>query len=417
MNIYIPEHIPSENKGEEAILQGIHQGLKEQVEEVSIAIFSNTPEIDRINYGKQFEIIDGITFRPAPGKPVFSRISETIIIWFKHFSFLLMWYLLGKKCFYFFRGGNWKAYIDADVILVGHDGVFSDLNIIFALFVKGIGKKSAIFGCGFKNFRFKLTEKLARTIIPMIDVVVLREERSYNYLLSIGIPESKIHQKPDPAFLMEPAPKNMIEELLKKEGIENNKCPIIGMIAVKETSYYPFFYGYGLGHTARYEKHVSFFAELTEKIADTTKGTIVFVPHDLRDIIIAKDIKSKMKTNAKNVLIIENEYSAPVLKGFIQHLDFLISQRLHAVIGAVTAGTPFIMVTVREDGRSHNIVEKTIGKPGLIFDINEPDIDAFFVHFKKKWAEKNEIGEYLLARARLIRQKCRVAFRMLNNIV
>lgn len=417
MKIYIPEYVPSQNKGEEAIVHGIYQGLRNQGKDVEISIFSYTPEIDKINYGNQFEVVDGITFRPTPGKSMFLRLLETASIWLRHILFLLMWRLFGKASLKFFRGGNWRAYIDADVILVGHDGVLSDLNILFAVFVKGLGKKSAIFGCGFKKFRFKVTERLASPIISKINVVVLREERSYKYLLTIGIPESKIHLKPDPAFLMEPAARNLVEELLQREGIENDERPLVGMIALNGTSYSKYFFENVLDETERYWKHVSFFATITEKIVDTTKGITIFIPHDVHDIAIARDIKTKMGSNAENVLIMENEYSATVLKALIQRLDFLIAERLHAVIGSSTVGTPFIMVTAREDGRAHNIVEKTIGRPDLIFDINEPKIDDFLLKFRDKLTEKDKIGEYLLDRARLIQEECNEASRLLGSIV
>jgi polysaccharide pyruvyl transferase WcaK-like protein len=417
MKIYIPEHVPSRNKGEEAIVQGIYQGLRNQGKDVEILIFSYEPEIDRISYGSQFEVIDGITYRPMHGKNIFLRILETASISLRHFLFFLMWRLVGKASLKIFRGGNWRAYVDSDIILVGHDGVLSDLNILFALFVKGIGKKSTIFGCGFKNFRFKLTEILAPSIITKINLIVLREERSYDYLLSIGIPENKIHLKADPAFLMEPAARNQVKKLLLREGIDKNERPIVGMIALNGTLYSKHFFENVPDEADRYREHVSFFAALTEKIIQTTEGIAIFLPHSLEDIAIARDIKFKMGNNVENVLIIENEYSAAVLKALIQHLDFLISERLHAVIGASTVGTPFFMITAKEDGRAHNIVENTIGRPDLIFNINEPQVNDFLLKFTGKWTEKDKITEYLLDRARLIREECNEAARLLANIV
>lgn len=416
MKLYIPEYIPSNNKGEEAIVQGIHQGFKNHGIDVQISIYSYRPEIDRVNYGGQFKVIEGITFRPMRGKNILFRLLETASIWSKHCLFLLMWRLFGRASMKIFRGENWKAYVDADIILVGHDGVLSDLNILFALFLQGIGKKSTIFGCGFKSFKLKLTELLAASIIPRIDVVVLREKRSYNYLLSLGVPEDSIHQKADPAFLMEPAPRNQLQYLLKKEGIENNKKPIVGMVALTGTSYSPFFFEKLTDEAERYKKHVSFFAAITEKVIQKTGGTAIFLPHTLEDITVAKAIKSEMSNNTEDVLIIENEYNATVLKAFIGYMDFLISERLHAVIGSSTVGTPFFMVTAKEDGRAHNIVEYTIGRPDLLFDINEPSLDDFITKFSEKWNERLKISEFLLARAKLIREECNEAAGLLAKL-
>ena len=85
-----------------------------------------------------------------------------------------------------------------------------------------------------------------------------------------------------------------------------------------------------------------------------------------------------------HVILMENNYNAPLLKGFMRKLDFLVSMRLHAVIGAASMGIPFIMVAVKEDQRAHDIIGNCVGAPDLLFDINDPDIKGFANYFKEK---------------------------------
>lgn len=423
MNIYIPEHIPSGNKGEEAILQGIYQGLKDEAKDVTISVFSHTPEIDRINYGNQFEVIEGITFRPASGKGMFLKISETIVIWLKHFLFLLLWRFIGKKCLRCFRGGNWKAYLDADVILVGHDGVLSDMNLLFALFAKGIGKKGAIFGCGFKKFRYRLTESLAHHIVPKIDLVTVRELRSYNYLKSIGVNSSNLFFKPDPAFLMKPAKETIVDNFFIKEKLATAKKPLIGMVAIVGSVHFAEFHQHVTDDQEKYDKHCDFFARMTEIALKITSGTVVFMPHSIQatsrrdDRQCARDVKGRMRKHQDDVVIVEREYSASVLKGVIQRLDFLLSQRLHSIIGAASVGTPFIMLTVKGDGRAHDIVECTIARDDLIFDLNNPDIDDFARKFERLWASRDRIRKDLSVRVVSIHNDCRDAAHLLAALL
>ena len=423
MKIYIPEHIPSGNKGEEAILQGIYQGLKDQGKEVSISVFSKTPEIDKINFGSQFEVVDGITFRPTHGKSIFLRILETVSIWLKHISFLITWRLIGKRCLYFFKGGNWKAYIDADIILVGHDGVLSDLNLLFALFAKGIGKKTVIFGCGFKGFRFRFSEKIAPLLISMMDLVTLREKRSYDYLRHIGVYSNNVFLKPDPAFLMKPAKESEVDRFWENEKLFSKKRPLIGMVVIKGSSHFSEFHEYITDKEKKYQRHIEFFAEMVEKVLEITSGTVVFLPHSVQsskgrdDRTCARDVKAKMKRFQNNVILIENEYNAATLKGAIQRLDFLVSQRLHSIIGAASVGTPFVMLTVRGDGRAHDIVKYTIGRDDLIFDLNNPDIEDFAEKFEQLWASRDRIRKDLLARALSIHSDCREAARLLGEVL
>ena len=124
-----------------------------------------------------------------------------------------------------------------------------------------------------------------------------------------------------------------------------------------------------------------------------------------------------MRKFQDDVILIENEYNAAALKGVIQRLDFLVSQRLHSIIGAASVGTPFIMLTVKGDGRAHDIVECTIARDDLIFDLNNPDIDDFARKFGRLWASKDRIRKDLSVRVVSIHNDCRDATHLLAALL
>ena len=419
INIYIPEPIPSRNKGEEAILQGFIKGLKNQGCNSKISLFSYNQEIDQQNYTDNVEVIDGQTFHPKPNRPLLFRVIETFTIWVKHFLFALTWQMFGEKTNYFFSKRYWRAYINADLVMVGHDGYISDLNLLFAIFVKLLGKRSAIFGGGFQGFRFSLTEYLAKYVLKMVDIIVVREKHCYDYLISLGSPVDKTFFRPDPAFIMEPADKKDVNLIFEKEGLNKKKRPLIGMIVLIDTRDYKYFYGISMDQNERFEKHMNFCAKIAEKIIDHTKGTIVFLPHVIKtefgcdDRICAREIKQRMTRHSEYVVLVDKEYNASQLKGFIQNLDFLISQRLHAVIGAATVATPFIMVTAKEDKRSHDIIHHTISQPHLIFNLNAPTIEGFTEKFRLLWKNKEYLKKSLETNAIRIKAECNDAFRLM----
>ncbi|MHA2282705.1 MAG: polysaccharide pyruvyl transferase family protein [Promethearchaeota archaeon] len=423
MKIYIPEPIPSGNKGEEAILQGIYEGLKENKKEKNISVFSYDHEFDKKNYGNKFKVVCGTSFRPSPNQNKYQRIFETIEILIKHISFLCFYFFLKENCFFIFKAENWKEYISADLLLVGHDGMLSDLNLIFALFSKALGKKTAIFGCGFKKFRYKISEKLARFIIPKMGLVTLREKRSYNYLKSIGVQTEDMYLRPDPAFLMKPAESKDIDNFFDQERLTQVEGPLIGFVAILGSIHFSEYHQYIKDINQKYEKHFEFFAKIVEKVLEFTTGTAVFIPHSVQnsgkrdDRRCARDVKSKMRKYQEKTILIENEYSAEVLKGVIERLDFLISQRLHSIIGAASVGTPFIMLTVKGDERAHDIIENTIKSKEMIFDLNTPKIEEFTQIFEKLWYSKKNINNFLLNRAQLIHDECRDASRLLAQLL
>ena len=423
IKIYIPESIPSENKGEEAILRGLIAGLKATNLDPEICLFSYDKETDAKNYGEEVKVITGLSYRPlrVKAKSFSQRVINSIKIWLKHIFFAIMYIILKEKALYFFRAENWKAYSEADIILTGHNGCISDLNIFFAIFCKAIKKKIIIFGGGFEKFRFSVTEKLAKFVIPKIDLIVVREKHSYNYLKSLNN-SSNIFWYPDPAFLMEPCSKSDIEELFQKENLIGVKKPLIGMIAVRGTTYYPYFYGIK-DEKLRYQTHINFFAKIIEYIIEITNGTVIFIPHCIRSALknddreVARDIKSKLNYYQDRVILVEEEYNAETLKSFIGELDFLISQRLHAVIGAATVGTPFMQLTVKQDLRSHDIIEETIGRKDLVYDLDNDDIKAFINVFEDKWNTKEEIKKYLLDKSKEIKENCYDAFKLLAKVI
>ncbi|MFH2067482.1 MAG: polysaccharide pyruvyl transferase family protein [Pseudomonadota bacterium] len=426
LKIYIPEHVPSLNKGEEAIVQGILEGFRLCGIQPEISIYSHTPEIDRQRFAGSFNVVDGITFRPTKSDLIISRIISAVSIWGEHLLFLIFWRLFGKKALFFFRKSNWKSYAESDLILVGHDGAISDMNLLFAIYVKWLRKRSAIFGGGFRKFRFRLSEKIAAYALKNVDAVVVRQKASYEYLVSLGVKGKQVEWKPDPAFLLKPAEQKTVSRMIETENLTDIRAPLIGMVVVKGSIIFDKCFTAIPDIQEKYMAHVRFMAKICEQVIEYTNGKIVFLPHSIEpagifdymsrdDRICARDVYAQMKKNRENVILIENEYNAATLKGFISSLDFIVSERLHSLIGAASVGTPFIAVTVEEDVRSQDIISETVGRKDLIFNINAPQIDQFMSLFKQKYEDRKQIRKELTRASDQISQNCLSAFRTFVN--
>ena len=423
INIYIPEQVPSMNKGEEAIIRGILQGIKDEGILADLTVFSAVPHIDRERY-RDLKVVSGAALHPT-GIGVFNRGAELLSSIVKHFLFAIAYRITGDNCLKIFRGDVWKAYASADLILVGHDGVFSDINLLFAFFVKkSLRKKHAIFGMGFSGFRSKMTKKLAHRKMQLFDLIVLREESTFRYLESVGVNKNSMHLRPDPAFLLQPAGNEEFDKLIHVEGLDKLQSPVIGMIAVQGSKVFDHCFSHVTNRKVKYEQHAELFAKLAERIIDMTSCTIVFIPHcignapERDDRIVARDIKRMVgKEYQDRVLLIENEYSAPILKKLIKHLDFLVAERTHALIGACSVGTPFLAVTVKQDTRTHDIIGKTFGMEDLLIDINEPDLNRMIALFENKWNSRQIIRKHLLKRAVFVHAECKVAAKMLADLL
>jgi polysaccharide pyruvyl transferase WcaK-like protein len=422
VNIYIPEHVPSMNKGEEAIIRGILQGINDEGIFADVTVFSAAPHIDQERY-RDLTVISGVSLHPT-GIGIFNKAAELLSSVIKHSLFAVAYRIGGVNSLKIFKGDVWKAYANADLILVGHDGVFSDINLLFAIFVKSLRKKHAIFGMGFSGFRTTIAKKLAHRLMHLFDLIVLREEGTFRYLEAVGVRKDSMHLKPDPAFLLQPASNEEFEKLLHIEGLDKVQSPLIGMIAVQGSKIFDNCLSHITDKKVKYEQHAALFAKLAEKIIDITSCTVVFIPHcigdtpDRDDRIVARDIKSLVgKEYQDKVLLIENEYNASALKKLIHHLDFLVAERTHALIGACSVGTPFLAVTVNQDTRTHDIIGKTFAMPDLLIDINEPDLDKMIVLFENKWNSRHIIRKHLVERAMVVHAECKAAAKMLADLL
>jgi len=332
--------------------------------------------------------------------------------------------ILGKSCLRFFHADVWRAYDNADIIIVGHDGVFSDANLLFAIFASMIGKKQVIFGMGFGGFKSVLARKMARFIMPLFDLIVLRERATFERLKAVGVPENIMHVKPDPAFFLKPAGDKELAVLLHSEALDTQKGPLIGMIAVRGSVIFDNCFDTVTDRKEKYELHKKLFCRIAEKIIEFTRGTVVFLPHCIGyepnrdDRLVARDIREAMPIGLKEkIILIESEYDAATLKRLIGKLDFLVAERTHALIGSCSIGTPFLAITVKQDTRTHGIIANIFGMPDQVIDINNPDTESILGHFTNAWDTRGQIKEALREKAAKVHEECHEAARMLANVI
>jgi polysaccharide pyruvyl transferase WcaK-like protein len=260
--------------------------------------------------------------------------------------------------------------------------------------------------------------------MPLYDLIVLRENATFDRLNRVGVLPRLMHVKPDPAFLLQPADSVQLSVMLKQEGLEKVTGPMIGMIAGQGSHIFDHCFSAIKDRSEKYRHHRDLFSALVEQVIEITHGTVIFLPHCIGyesnrdDRIVARDVRSAVRKEMReSIILIENEYDAATLKALIKRLDFLVAERTHALIGACSVGTPFIALTVKEDTRTHGIIGDTFGMPDLLLDINEPDINVIMSRFEEKWNSREKIKQQLLKTAAIVHQECRSAAKMLAAVI
>lgn len=408
LRIFIAENIPSLNKGEMAILDGMLESFR-TLGDVKVSMLSARAEIDALRYVSKVEVIDISKSWPLNGGLDCSKsgkIVASIAIMIQHMVFILSYKILGKCVSRLFKSDIWKEYLMADIIIEGHNGTFDiggslGIPVFYPLylpiFAKMLGKPTVLYAGSVpkpNRFRFAI-DKLLKLALNNMDLITLREHISHNNLKTIGAKENNVFVTADLAFLLKPAKLNKINKMFKREGLDNCSTKLIGMTITREiaSKSQP-----ELGPDKSYYNHICMMGKFIDSITSNYNATFVFVPHcigfekNLDDRIPAKDI-FEICNNKARVKLIMNEYDAKELKGLIGEFDLFIGERVHSVINAMSMNVPSICISFSNDKRLD--ILKMIGQESAICYVEDLDANKLTSKFNNIWSNTERIKENL----------------------
>lgn len=289
--------------------------------------------------------------------------------------------------------------VGADVM----DGLYAYADSCLRLRLLGLsaamGLESRLFGFSFNaNPHPKVAEEFRRLHKDV--VVCLRDPVSFKRLESVtGHP---LRLVADLAFLVHPAevvsPQARETLIWLREQREVHGRQVIGL------NVHPLFsFNHGAGIT---EALIKAFASL---VASNGDCAFVLVPHDFRpvfgDIAVLSQVMNALNVESKSRVQMVSDMRDPAeLKGFVGHLDGVLTGRMHLAIAAMGQGVPVAGITYQ--GKFEGLLQHFHLGDGLT--IAPPDAaDAqrlihFFATWRKGMAiEANTIRKQLPAVAAL----------------
>ncbi|WP_317853994.1 polysaccharide pyruvyl transferase CsaB [Chakrabartyella piscis] len=288
-NVVMSGYYGFNNTGDEAIMISMHKNIQNLGDNYNITVLSNKPEETRDKYGIEAVYRFGV-------KDVFHAV---------------------KNC---------------DVLLSGGGSLLQDStstrSLMYYLSItamaKMMGKKVMLYANGIGPVSGKRNRRFVKQVVNKADLITLREENSYEELLSMGVDAKKCFVTADPVFTMEAVPREEAVDLLRKEGIPMDKKLVV--VSVRNWK--------GMG------KFIGRFAKLCDLIVKKYDRTIVFLAMQVpNDIHVSEQVKEKMKEDA---YILQGHYSPYQVMGIISLADFILSMRLHTLIFAASQKIPLI---------------------------------------------------------------------------
>ncbi len=416
LHILIADYVPLANKGEEAIVRGIADMLGGD-RPVRIGVFDNV---------QQVKDVDGITIFPikwifrqagkAASGPKHSLHSALICVQMRLGQYSTLRNLLSA------RTPEQKPLQDfwdkTEYVLVGHDGAFCVESCGVIHLARKAGKSSGILGMsgGIGGVGRIYKGWLYRRALNESDFCVFREETSQRSMQQVADAPDKLILAPDPAFAMRPAAADMAREILESyesySKAKSSGTPVVAATVLEKGRVFNDFMP-GSQPDAKRVAHAEYLAHIFDTLIRQHGVFLVFLPHSIEgdgsDVIAANHVVDRMRSSAQNYVIIDKDLSPRVLKSIIGECDFLVAQRTHSVIGAISVGTPFAALTNRKDTRTHGIVGKMCDCSRSIVNMEDNDaieasrrVMSCFADRERKREHLNTVSGSLSAQLKVV---------------
>ncbi|MEI6610089.1 MAG: polysaccharide pyruvyl transferase family protein [Deltaproteobacteria bacterium] len=419
IQVFIPEVIPLENKGEEAILRGLEDVLfpGQKVHFHILAYNCNKPETmgnltiypDKWFYPcwvfrevyLSFNPLDvlnmmGFLFQGVRNRLPFLASKAHLAVWLNerlmHSSsiFARIWKM---------RAAALKTLSKVDFVLAGHDEA---MGLREAHLLKGlakIGLEFGIFGCGM-NSRWSnaAVAEVYRTTFHLSKFLYFRDHETWKGIHGReGIAAAQL--APDPAFGMCAAEESVVEEFIKKEGLTSLFSKQVVAITVVENAVIMKSFKSHKSTRQKAKAHYRLIGNFVDHLAKNWGVNVLFLPHcigptpRLDDRRVARNVLRYSKVDPGAVRILETPCNARLLKGLIKRSSFLIGERTHSLIGAVSVGTPFICLGSLSDKRTREIIGKMCHASDLVYDLQEARLEDLIRFADNIWKERNAVKQ------------------------
>ena len=282
------------NIGDESILRTVIDNLREKLGEVDITVLSQNPAQTTEKYGVKAA----------------QRMSIPEIV---------------------------KAVWRCDLLLSGGGSLLQDAtsahSILYYLFILRLaqlmGKKTFIYSQGIGPITSQRNRRLTRSVLRRASSIVVRDSKSRDLLLEIGVPDKLICVTADPVIRVKKADTALGMEILKRENCPRRDGKLTVGWAVKSRRPDPTFY-------EEIRKCIRWLKE--EYDADS-----VLIPFfHSEDLSVCEAIAQELDGQ---VGCLRQKYLSEETLSIIGCMDVLVGVRLHSLIYAAVMGVPMIGIS------------------------------------------------------------------------
>lgn len=352
-----------DNLGDEAVLQSIIRNLREVEPGVELIVLSANPQVTADRYG--VEARDRWNMKEV------------------------------------FKALRWS-----DLLISGGGSLLQDVTssktIPYYLGVVGLaralGKKVAFYAQGVGPIEGKFGRRLTRLVANGIQLITVRDQKSYQLLKEIGVKKPRMEVTVDPVISLEPhQPVN--DEFRKiirlKERCQKEERPLIG-IAPRPWQ----------GLKGFQEALI----ESAKRLQEEREAEILFIPmHYDMDLPLCREMAEQIP----GAQVLTDKYLPDQLLAAYQQLDFLVGIRLHALIFA--AAVDLAHLGISYDPKVDGFLKRIDDQP--VASIEELKTDNLYYEISKRLDNKSKEIERIREAVDKLKAKARKNAEIVLNLI
>ncbi len=272
-----------------------------------------------------------------------------------------------------------KAVCRCNLLLSGGGSLLQDAtsahSILYYLFILRLaqlmGKKTFIYSQGIGPITSQRNRRLTASVLRRTSGIVVRDSKSRDLLLEIGVPGALIHVTADPVIRVKKADTALGMDILRREGCPRREGRLTVGWAVKSRRPDPAFY-------AEIEKCIRWLKE--EYDADS-----VLIPFfHSEDLSVCETIAQKLDGQAG---CLRRKYLSEETLSIIGCMDVLVGIRLHSLIYSAVMGVP--MIGISYDPKVDSFLA-SIDRSALC-DVQDFTLEKFREAFRQTVAQRGSI--------------------------
>ena len=341
-NILISGYYGFNNIGDESILRTVIDNLREKLPDIDFTVLSHDPAQTSAKYGV--------------------KAARRMSLW-----------------------DIFRSVLHCDLLLSGGGSLLQDAtsarSILYYLFILRLaqlmGKKTFIYSQGIGPISNPRNRRLTASALRRTSGIVVRDARSRDLLLEIGVPEYLIHVTADPVIRVKKADPALGLSILEREGCPRKEGVLTVGWAVKARRRDPIF-------LREIEKSIHWLRE--EYGAES-----VLIPFfHSEDLGVCQAIAHQLEGQAG---CLRQKYLSEETLSIIGCMDVLVGVRLHSLIYAAVMGVP--MIGVSYDPKVDSFLS-SIQQPTLC-SVEEFSLEKFQAAFRETLARREEIRRTVAA--------------------